>query len=223
MSSTAHLVLTQHLLTGLGSPLPPPRARRTPSEREGLHLRLPWLGMVSVAVTGAIGFVIREVGAGVFARPAAVTLTITGAILWWTDIAGPRWRGVEDITVWVAIGIEAAQGLALLPGLSRSGLTIAFALLVGLQRDRSAQYSFYLAIPTILATGAVQAFDVLRDTTPVQIGLGAYAVGFAVAAVVGVVALKLVLAALYRARFRYFAYYVWALALVVLFVDVPGF
>lgn len=56
-----------------------------------------------------------------------------------------------------------------------------------------------------------------------QIGPDAYAVGFAVAAVVGVVALKLVLAALYRARFRYFAYYVWPLALVVLFVDVPGF
>jgi undecaprenyl-diphosphatase len=276
VSSTGHLVLTQHLLSALGSPLPPPESPEmilfdlvahvgtvvsivivfgpgllslgrgfaddlrgalargtsydggglgTPAHREGLHLRLAWLGMVSVAVTGVFGFVIREVGTGVFAHTVAVaiTLTVTGAILWWTDTAGPRWRGVEDITVWVAVGIGAAQGLALLPGLSRSGLTIAFALLVGLQRDRSAQYSFYLAIPTILAAAVVQAFDVLRDAAPIQIGLGAYAVGSLVAAVVGVVALKLVLAALYRARFRYFAYYVWALALVILFVEVPGF
>jgi undecaprenyl-diphosphatase len=267
VSSTGHLVLTQHWLSGLGSPLPPPEspemilfdlvahvgtvisiivvfwpslARLTrglvadlrgaagwgpPSDLDGLHLRLASLGLAAVMVTGVFGFVIREVGTGVFAHAAAVavTLTITGAILWWTDSASDLTRGVAGITVWVAVGIGAAQGLALLPGLSRSGLTIAFALFVGLQRHRAAQFSFYIAIPTILAAAAVQAVDVIRAPGPVGIEASAYAAGFVVAALVGIVALKLVLAALYRARFRYFAYYTWALAAVVLFADVPGF
>ena len=267
VSSTGHLVLTQHLLSGVGSPLPPPESPEmilfdlvvhvgtvvsiivvfwpslkrltlgiladlrgaiggaALSGRDGLHLKLAYLGLIAVVVTGVLGFVIRAVGTGAFAHTVAVAiaLTITGAILWWTDTAEDLWRGVAGITVWVAVGIGAAQGLALLPGLSRSGLTIAFALLVGLQRHRAAQFSFYIAIPTILAAASVQAVDVIRAPGPVGIELSAYATGFVVAALVGIVALKLVLAALYRARFRYFAYYTWALAAVVMFVDVPGF
>jgi undecaprenyl-diphosphatase len=267
VSSTGHLVLTQHLLAGLGGSAPPPDSpemilfdlvvhvgtvvsiivvfwsglRRLAqgaladirgalnlgprSDGDGLYLRLVLLGTVSVATTGVLGFVVRAFGTGVFAATAAVAaaLVVTGAILLWTDLCGPRWRDLTDITIAVAIGIGAAQAIALLPGLSRSGLTIAAALAFGLTRRRSAQYSFYLAIPTILAAATVQWLDVGRAGAGFQISLDAYLIAFAAAALVGIVALRLVLLALYRARFRYFAYYVWALAAVVLVVDVPGF
>jgi undecaprenyl-diphosphatase len=274
VSSTGHLVLVQHLLTGRGAHLPAPDspemilfdlvvhvgtvvsiivvfrsglarlvrgtladtrfalsgtrsdAADGPSpEPDRLYLRLVVLGLVAVAVTGLIGLVVRAFGTAAFATTVwvAFALAITGAILMWTDVCGPRWRGLRDITLVVAVGIGAAQGLALLPGLSRSGLTIAAALALGLTRRRSAQFSFYLAIPTILAASIYQAVAVARAGAGFEISPGAYAVGFAVAALVGIVALKLVLAALYRARFRYFAYYVWVLAAVVLFVDIPGF
>jgi undecaprenyl-diphosphatase len=234
------------LLTGIGSDLRQMAGRRggrhrrrrfavaasapvssallTAPRQDYLYLRLAALGMVTVATTGVLGLVIRAVGTGVFAVPAliAVALVITGGILWWTDAAGPQWRGARQLTVWVAIGIGVAQAAALLPGLSRSGLTIAMALLFGLYRPLAAQYSFFVAIPTILAAMLVQTVDVLREgTAHLTIGLGAYVAGFVVAAVVGAFALALVLKLLYKAKFRYFAIYVWLLALVVLLVQPP--
>jgi undecaprenyl-diphosphatase len=187
------------------------------------YLRLAWLGMITVAVTGVLGLGVRAVGTDVFAIPAliATALIVTGLILWWTDTAGPQWRGPRNLTLWVAVGIGVAQAAALLPGLSRSGLTIAMALALGLYRPLAAQYSFFVAIPTILAAMVVQTRDVLRDTAELSIGLSAYAVGFVVAAVVGAFALAVVLKLLYQARFRFFAIYVWLLAVTVLVVQPP--
>jgi undecaprenyl-diphosphatase len=200
-------------------------ARQAISERhlDGLHhLRMAWLGMITVVVTGVLGLVVRAVGTDVFANPGmiATALIITGAILWWTDTAGPQWRDARRLTVWVAVAIGVAQAAALLPGLSRSGLTIAMALLLGLHRRLAAEYSFFVAIPTILAAAAVQAAGIIRDPDlSFTIGPGAYAVGFVVAAVVGAGALVVVLRLLYQARFRFFSVYVVALAIVILVVQ----
>jgi undecaprenyl-diphosphatase len=182
-----------------------------------LYLRLAALGALSVAVTGAIGLPLRSAFGTVFAQPLAIafTLLLTGALLYWTDTVGPRPRGLRQIGPSIAITIGLAQGLALMPGLSRSGLTIAFALFAGLKRRWAAEYSFFLAIPTILAATAVQALTVAAGPDPVGIGWVPLALGFVVAALVGIVALRLVLELLYRARFRYFAYYLWALAAAV--------
>jgi undecaprenyl-diphosphatase len=186
------------------------------------YLRLAWLGVITVGVTGVLGLVVRAFGTDAFANPAAiaVALIITGAILWWTDTAGPLWRDARHLTVWVAAGIGVAQAAALLPGLSRSGLTIAMALLLGMHRKLAAEYSFFIAIPTILSAMAVQSLDVLRDDNlTLTIDAGAYAVAFVLSALVGAVALWAVLKLLYQARFRYFSFYVVALAVVILVVQ----
>jgi undecaprenyl-diphosphatase len=180
-----------------------------------VYLRLAGLGLVTVAVTGVLGLGVRAFGTEVFAQPAliAVTLAVTGTILWWTDRVGSTWRGVGQLSVAVAVGIGVAQAAALLPGLSRSGLTIAMALALGLHRPLAAEYSFIVAIPTILAAAGVQTLTVATSGPGAfQLGAAAYAVGFAVAAVVGIGALLLVLRLLYQARFRFFAVYVWLLA-----------
>ena len=192
--------------------------------RVGLQLRLFLLGLLSVAVTGAVGLVLREQLSLAFAHPLALaaTLTLTGVLLWATDVVGPQWRGLRGITPWFAIGIGLAQAVALLPGISRSGMTIAVALFAGLQRRWAAEYSFFIAIPTILAGTGVQAFLVARSGEALSVDLWAYALGFIVAAAVGVGALLLVLHLLYRARFRYFSYYVWTLAAAVTLASMLG-
>lgn len=190
------------------------------------YLRLAFLGMISVAVTGVLGLLIRAFGTPVFASPRviALALLITGAILWWTDRAGPPWRTATRMTVWVAVAIGLAQAFALLPGLSRSGLTIAMALALGMPRKAAAEYSFFVAIPTILAAMAVQSLQVLgpAGAGALTIPLSAYAVAFVVSAAVGAVALWLVLKLLYAGRFRFFAGYVVVLALVILVVQPVG-
>lgn len=190
----------------------------------GVPRRLLGLGLLATAVTGVLGLALRPVLADVFARPGVVAaaLIATGAMLWWTDRAGLGHRGLRDLTATMAIVVGVAQAAALMPGLSRSGLTIFAALLVGLRRRWAAEFSFFVAIPTIGAGALVQAIDVVRDPA-ITVDPVALTIGALVAAVSGAVALWFVLRLLYRSRFRFFAVYVWVLAAVVLVVPLPAF
>lgn len=187
--------------------------------RELLFLRLMFLCAFSVLVTAVIGFTFRGLFNQVFANPVMVagTLTLTGVLLWVTDRLSRRTRGLRQITPRVAGIIGLAQGLALIPGLSRSGMTITFALFSGLKRKWAAEYSFFLAIPTILAASVVQSLDVLMSGGLTLLSWDTMLVGFVVSALVGVLALKLVLVALYKANLKLFSFYLWALAAAVAF------
>ncbi len=266
VSSTAHMVLTQHWLIERGEELPAPESPEmilfylvvhvgtvvsilvvfwpslrpfcrqvwqgalawagSPGGALPLYLRLFLLGMFSVLVTGVLGLTLRAWFYHIFATPAlvAVNLTLTGVLLWWTDRLSRRRRGLRGINLPVAGTIGVAQGLALMPGLSRSALTIIAALGTGLKRRWAAEYSFFLAIPTILAATAVQSRDVFGAGGLLEVGLDALAAGFVIAALVGIVALKIVLGLLYRAKLKVFSVYVWALALAILLgVVSPGY
>lgn len=260
VSSTAHLVLTQHWLIEQGHALPAPEsaemilfdlivhvgtlvsiavvfwhslARFTRNAASGavqlasrngdidglpLFLRLFLLGMLSFTFTAVIGLLLKASFEFIFATPTmiAFTLMLTGALLWWTDKLKPRKRGLKQITPMVAAIIGTAQGFALMPGLSRSAMTIVFALFTGLKRRWAAEYSFFLAIPTILAATLLQAIEVYRSAEQLN-GLNASALltGFVVAAIVGILALKLVIYFLYRAQLKVFSFYVWGLAALI--------
>lgn len=264
VSSSSHLVLTQHWLAATGSPLPSPDApemiffnlvvhlgtmvsivlvmrrplarlisgtlrelpllRRRRTLRHLIHLKLIILGLITTGVTGVLGLVIREFGTEVFATPWAVSalLLVTGVILWWTDSVTSTWRGAAQMTIMVAIIIGLAQAAALFPGLSRSGLTIAAALALGMHRRIAAQYSFFVAIPTIVAATGVQSLSLLTHQGGFAVGWDAYVVAFLVSAAVGAGALWMVLTLLYRGYFRIFAVYVIVLAVVTLIIQ-PDF
>jgi undecaprenyl-diphosphatase len=190
--------------------------------RQAVATRLVALGLLTTAVTGVLGLAFRDRLTDVFGSPnaVAVALVLTGIMLWWTDRIGPGRIRASQVGVGAAVAVGIAQAAALAPGLSRSGTTIFVALLVGMHRTLAARYSFYVAIPTILAGTGVQAFDILRDGGLQEVSWTAMAVGFLTAAVVGTGALVLVLRLLEQARFRIFSVYVWALAAVVLYLGV---
>jgi undecaprenyl-diphosphatase len=202
-----------------------------PAMRAATSTRLVLLMLLSVAVTGVLGLVFQDALTAVFGSPqlVAAALVVTGAMLWWTDAmraerSGPRlrfdWRGPSQVTIGVAVLIGAAQAAALTPGLSRSGTTIFVALLLGMGRTLAARYSFYVAIPTILAATGVQALQLAIGDGFGAVSWAAMAVGFVTAAIVGTAALWLVLRLLEGARFRVFSVYVWGLAAVVLLAGV---
>jgi undecaprenyl-diphosphatase len=186
--------------------------------REAVSSRLVVLGLLTTVTTGVLGLAFRQGLTEVFGSPQMVAgaLVVTGIMLWWTDRLGPGRVGAAQVGIGAAVAIGVAQFAALTPGLSRSGTTIFVALLVGMHRTLAARYSFYVAIPTILAATGVQALGVMRDGGLGGISWGAMGVGFGAAAVVGTGALWLVLRLLEQARFRIFSLYVWALALVTL-------
>jgi undecaprenyl-diphosphatase len=184
---------------------------------------------LTVLVTGVLGLTFRDLLlTGFRSVPLMATaLILTGMVIWTTDgmragrTFGPLrfgWRAPHQITVGIAVTIGVAQAMALYPGISRSGITIFAALLVGMQRQTAARYSFLVAIPTIIAATGVEAFTMLGEPGAYTIGVVPLLVGFLSAAAVGTVALIAVLKLLEAARFRVFSLYVWALALTVIVI-----
>jgi undecaprenyl-diphosphatase len=189
-----------------------------------MYVRLTLFGLLAVVVTGLIGFPAKAMFETVFANPLmiAAALTATGILLYWTDVLPARPLGLRQLDAKVAVAVGIGQGLALIPGLSRSGTTIAFGLLAGLKRRWAAEFSFFIAIPTILGATLLQGIEVARIGGLQSVSIMAMATGFVVSALVGIVALRLVLNLLYKARLRYFSYYVWVLAAVVVIASFRG-
>jgi len=135
-------------------------------------------------------------------RVVLVALVATAALLLLSRWAGD---GMRRLTLLSALVIGVVQGVAILPGISRSGATIAVALLLGIDREMSARFSFLLAVPAILGALLLEVGDAgvsgVVDAAPVLV------VGFMAAAVTGVVALALLVPLVRRGRLSYFAAY----------------
>jgi undecaprenyl-diphosphatase len=98
---------------------------------------------------------------------AAATIGF-GALLWWSDIKGEKVRDEYSLSFKDIMIIGFAQALALIPGTSRSGITITAALMIGITPQAAARFSFLLSIPTILGAGLLKLKDLLESTGPVQ-------------------------------------------------------
>jgi undecaprenyl-diphosphatase len=124
---------------------------------------------------------------------------------------GSRQRGEEHVGWLDAILIGCAQASALIPGMSRSGSTIAIGMLLGLRREAAARFTFLLAIPAMLAAAAKEALELRGMALPpdaVQIMI----IGLIVSTIVGYLTIKYFLRFLATNRLDVFAYYRWALA-----------
>lgn len=190
-----------------------------------LFPRLFLLGMLSVLFTGLIGLSLKAVFEQVFANPwmVASSLIVTGILLALTDRLPRRRRSLKQTGIGTATIIGVAQGFALIPGISRSAMTIVFGLFAGLKRRWAAEYSFFLAIPTICAATLLHAIEVYRLGGLGDISAAALLIGFVVAALVGIISLRLVIYFLYRAQLKVFAVYLWVLAAAILtgIIEVP--
>ena len=175
-------------------------------------------GCVPTAVIG-VGFADQLERLFASTTAAGVGLIITGLILMSTRFKGAASSDAGAgapgrIGIGRALLIGTAQGLAICPGISRSGSTIAVALLLGVERELAARFSFLLAIPAILGALAFELKDYSPSANGSQAGVGAMLFGAVIAAAVGVLALKLLLHFVRGGRLSAFAYYCWALGLL---------
>ena len=136
-------------------------ARRTVTEDS----RLAWaviLGTIPAGLAGLLlnDFVANELRSGWVIAAATIGF---GLVLWWSDAAGSRRRQLSSITLRDALLIGLAQALALIPGTSRSGITITAALFLGLRREDAARFSFWLSIPLITAAGALKTLELIEQ------------------------------------------------------------
>lgn len=149
-------------------------------------------------------------------RIIAVTTVVFGLVLWWADVAGGKQRELPGMTLRSAVLIGLAQALALIPGVSRSGITITAGRFLGFAPDAAARFSFLLAIPIIGAAGAYGALRVATGEAPIDWGQFGMAVAFA--ALAGWVCIAAFLALLSRVGLLPFVIYRLALGLVLLWI-----
>ena len=115
---------------------------------------------------------------------------------------------VADIPLWTTFAIGLVQCLAMIPGVSRSGATIMGALALGVERKTAAEFSFFLAIPTMVGATALQLVKHRHDlTAPGAIGPGTIAIGFVVAFVVALAVIRAFVTVVTRRGFAPFAWY----------------
>lgn len=167
--------------------------------------------------TAVIGFLFKPVFEGFFSSLSVVGggLLLTGALLWVSDrVSVPR-KGLEETSYFDALIIGTVQGLAITPGISRSGSTIAGGLLLGLNRDLAARFSFLLSIPAVLGAGMLKFKDLYSGGSDLQFWpalAGALSAGLS-----GFLAILFLLRLVRQGRLHFFAYYCWAVGLLVLF------
>ncbi len=138
----------------------------------------------------------------------------TSAILFISDRCVKGNRKFGDITVKNAVTVGTFQGIALLPGISRSGSTIASGLFCGFERETAVQYSFILGIPAILGGCLLQVKDAVEQKA-MEINVLNFGIGFVVSAVVGICAIKMVNWLVKSDKFKIFAIYTLILGIVV--------
>lgn len=164
------------------------KSQKGQSELSG-HERLVGMVLIGTIPAGAAGFFLEPVLADLFADPRFVgfALWITAGIMWWAHSAGNK-SGTTAAMNWQrALFIGIAQAIAILPGISRAGMTIFAGILMGLSRVEAAKFSFLLSIPVILGAGITQVPDLFTSASGIQ---GIYLIGMVIAAVSGFAAIK---------------------------------
>ena len=176
------------------------------------HLRLIWFLLLGSIPTGLIAVLFKDSLEAIFGKPIVVAcmLIITGIILQLSRLGQKRPRAEAPLRAWHTPLIGIAQGLAITPGISRSGSTISISLLLGLSPQVAAQYSFLLSIPAILGAVIIK----LKDVGEITIAPAVIVAGILTSFIVGYIALRLLLAMLNRGKFSIFSYYCFALGIV---------
>lgn len=241
ISSSGHLVLLQHyieipgddlafdLLLHLGTLVPVlvlfredlVRMLRDPLSGAEPFWQRPgvrWILYVIAATlpTAILGKLLEDTFERLFSSPMslswqfAITAVALGLCARWKDGT----RGIEDMTWKDAVLIGIAQGVAVLPAVSRSGATIVCAMALGLNRDLAGRFSFVISIPAILGAALLKADDVEVD----EAVLPAFLAGTGVALVVGWISLWFLMRVIRGGDFSKFSWYCWGMALACLLV-----
>jgi len=172
--------------------------------------RLAWLIILATIPGAAAGALFESWFESLFSTPllVALMLLVTGALLFASERLGRGSKTTEQATWRDALAAGIAQAVAIVPGISRSGATMAAGLVSGLSRAEAARFSFLLSVPVVAGAGGLELVETLADGAGGQ--LGPSIVAAVAATVVGFAAVSRLLQYLRGHSLRPFAYYCWA-------------
>ena len=180
-------------------------------------LKMALLIIIGSIPTAVLGLMFHRIADQLFSSSffTGLALMVTGLLLWLTRRAkaANKEAGIKGFSITKAIIIGIVQGLAIIPGISRSGSTISIGLLLGIDRKTAARYSFLLSIPAIVGAAALNLKDGLSQTDPaIRLAL----LGTAAAALVGYAALKVLLRMVKTGHLYVFAPYCWLVGILAI-------
>lgn len=196
------------LLRGIGSTVTQ-RGRN-----EGGMILFIWI-LVASLPTGLMGILFKDWFESFFAQPKTVgaMLLVTGMTLWLTRWTKQEGRDLTKMRWMDALLIGVAQGLAIIPGISRSGATISAALFLGLNRQLAGRFSFLLSIPAILAATVLE----LRKVDSVsEIHIASF--GATIAFLIGLLSLAFLMKVIQKGTLHHFSYYCWGFGMLMILI-----
>ncbi len=201
------IALAKAMLLGLKNKSP----MKTPQARLGWNL------ILASIPAGIIGLLLKDTVESTFANPklTALALFLTATLLVIAERVGKRDRNLEQLDWMDALWIGFFQVLAIFPGVSRSGATIAGGMTRDLGRPTAARFSFLMSIPIMLAAGLLATYDLIRNPYILRL-LPTFIPGFISAAVVGYLAIRWMLRFLVGHSLYIFAVYCTVLGLLVI-------
>ena len=185
--------------------------------------RLAWYVIVACVPAAIVGFAFETAIEIYFRHPAVIVVTlILGALLFlWVEKRFAHAGDMQSLTLRNALLIGLSQTLALVPGVSRSGITISTGMMCGLRREQAARFSFLMAAPITFGAALKKSIDLFSSGEPIPADeRTALVVGILASGIGGWLVIKFLLSFLRRHGLQTFAYYRIALALVVLAVMV---
>ena len=175
--------------------------------------------IIGTIPTGLVGFLFSDFVSTNFNEllPISGAYILCGIILYLSKAGKEK---SIDISVFQAIEIGIVQGIAIIPGISRSGLTIAIALLLGIKKELAFKFSFLLSIPAII--GGLILFFYQQGTSLNLVGLNLIEIiaGIIVAAIIGYFSLKILKKSLIVKKFHLFAFYCWLLGIFLITLSI---
>ena len=180
--------------------------------------RLLWLLIIGTIPGGVAGFLFEKQAESTFRSPLLIgaMMILMGVVMWVAERMGKRLRNLGAVTTTDSLTIGAAQALALIPGVSRSGVTITAGLFRNLDRVAAARFSFLLATPIIAGAAMKKLYDVIKHGgIPVDMHMP-FAVGIVVSGLSGLAVIAFFLQFLQRRGLYFFVYYRLVFGIIVI-------
>lgn len=181
--------------------------------------RLAWAVLIGTIPVGAAGLLLHDFVDTVLRSPLVIAWATIGfgLLLWWADVQGKRQRSEHQLSWKDIIIVGLAQVLALIPGTSRSGITMTAGLMLGLTRSASARFSFLLSIPVILLAGGYKSLKLFQAG---NVDWMAIVIGTALSAITAYLCIKVFLSVLERMGMLPFVIYRLLLGAVLFYLFV---
>jgi len=171
--------------------------------------------LIALIPGAAIGFLLQEEASTIFRTPwlIAIAMIVMGIVLYAIDRWGAKRKGLNETSLLDSLAIGISQAIAIVPGVSRSGITISAGLFRGLTREAAARFSFLLSTPIIAGAGLLELGHMLKGGLDLS-----FAVGVATAAVSGFLSIRYLLIYIQRRGYGIFAYYRFIFGAIVIAV-----